>query len=50
MTGLGGSLVRTRACEVCGPAGTVLELARSRRTRELTAEERRSHLGPDSGA
>jgi WD40 repeat protein len=47
-TGLGGSLVRTRACEVCGPAGTVLELAKSRRTRELTAEERRSHLGPNS--
>ncbi|MGW4959882.1 nSTAND1 domain-containing NTPase [Nonomuraea sp. NPDC004186] len=47
-TGLGDSLVRTRACEVCGPAGTVLELARSRRTRELTAEERRSHLGPNS--
>ncbi|TYB57468.1 hypothetical protein FXF51_40590 [Nonomuraea sp. PA05] len=45
-TGLGGSLVRTRACEVCGPAGTVLDLARSRRTRELTAEERRSHLDP----
>ncbi|MFG1947800.1 hypothetical protein [Nonomuraea sp. NPDC048826] len=46
-TGLGVSLVRARVCEVCGPAATVLELARSRRTRELTEEERRSHLGPD---
>ncbi|MEV0611869.1 hypothetical protein AB0I81_01005 [Nonomuraea sp. NPDC050404] len=46
-TGLGLSLVRTRSCEVCGPAETVLELARSRRTREMTAEERRSHLGPN---
>ncbi|WP_397351833.1 nSTAND1 domain-containing NTPase [Nonomuraea gerenzanensis] len=48
ITGLGGSLVQSRPCEVCGPSGTVLELARSRRTRELTAEERRSHLGPNS--
>ncbi|MGP4022503.1 nSTAND1 domain-containing NTPase [Actinomadura sp. 3N407] len=44
-TGLGGKLVRIRACEVCGPGARVLELARTRRTRELTPEERRNHLG-----
>ncbi|XRQ08787.1 hypothetical protein ACN3XK_71865 [Actinomadura welshii] len=44
-TGLGGRLVRTRTCEVCGPGPEVLDLARDRRTRELTAEERRTYLG-----
>ncbi|MEU5875919.1 helix-turn-helix domain-containing protein [Spirillospora sp. NPDC047279] len=43
-TGLRDALTRTRACEVCGPAEQVLDLAKSRRTRTLTAEERRNHL------
>jgi WD40 repeat protein len=47
-TGLGRRLVRVRACEVCGPAEQVLSLAKSRRTRELTTEERRNHLKPNS--
>ncbi|MGH3243845.1 MAG: helix-turn-helix domain-containing protein [Spirillospora sp.] len=45
-TGLGPSLTRTRACEVCAPADDVLTLAKSRRTRGLTAEERRTHHIP----
>ncbi|MGP4027113.1 nSTAND1 domain-containing NTPase [Actinomadura sp. 3N407] len=45
-TGLRDDLVRIRNCEVCGSGGRVLDLARSRRTRELTGEERRIHLEP----
>ncbi|MFC9971639.1 helix-turn-helix domain-containing protein [Spirillospora sp. NPDC127200] len=41
----GTSRTVIRACEVCGPSERVLALAKSRRTRELTAEERRTHLG-----
>ncbi|GAA2405452.1 hypothetical protein GCM10010191_11650 [Actinomadura vinacea] len=42
---IGTSRTLTRACEVCGPGGQVLALAKSRRTRDLTPEERRTHLG-----
>ncbi|MFI0369241.1 hypothetical protein ACH35V_15260 [Actinomadura sp. 1N219] len=45
-TGLGQALTRTRPCEVCAPAAQVLDLAKSRRTRHLTPEERRTHQLP----
>jgi WD40 repeat protein len=34
-------------CEVCGPTGKVLALAKTRTTRQLTDEERRMYLGPE---
>lgn len=37
-------LVRTYACEVCGSAAELLELARTRVSRELTPRERRTYI------
>ncbi|MFI0448410.1 helix-turn-helix domain-containing protein [Actinomadura sp. 6N118] len=45
-TGLGTNVVRTWACEVCDRDARLLDLAKARRTRELTAEERRVFLRP----
>ncbi|MFG1997617.1 hypothetical protein ACGFNU_00545 [Spirillospora sp. NPDC048911] len=47
-TGLGKDVVRTWTCEVCDRDAPLLDLAKTRRTRELTAEERRVFLGPDA--
>ncbi|WP_192809912.1 nSTAND1 domain-containing NTPase [Actinomadura rudentiformis] len=46
-TGLRTDLVRTWTCEVCDRDARLLDLAKARHTRELTAEERRVFLGPD---